>query len=70
MAGVDGEAVKVLREKDGYTAVAFAKANDISLSYLCDIESGRRQLKRAPHLIKKFAKTLGVPVSMITRGDP
>lgn len=64
---INGTALKVLREKDGYTAVAFAKEMGISLSYLCDIESGRRQLKRAPHLIKRFADTLNVPISMIER---
>lgn len=56
-----------MREKDGFTATAFAEKSGISLQYLCDIESGRRQLKRAPHLIKRFAEVLNVPVSTIER---
>lgn len=62
---IDGEALKVLREKDGWTAKAFAEESGISLQYLCDIEAGRRRLKRAPHLLNRFAEILKVPKSML-----
>jgi transcriptional regulator with XRE-family HTH domain len=62
---IDGAAVRVLREKDGYTATAFAEKLGISLTYLGDIESGRRTLKRNPELIGRIAETLNVPRSMI-----
>lgn len=68
---IDGAALKVLREKDGYTATAFAKALGISLTYLGDIEAGRRTLKRNPELIGRAADILNVPRSMIEhRGAP
>lgn len=64
---IDGSALRVLREKDGYTAVAFAEALGISLTYLSDIELGRRTLKRNPGLIGRAADLLNVPRSMIER---
>jgi len=67
---IDGAALKVLREKDGFTATDFANQLGISLSYLGDIETGRRRLKRNPALIKKAADLLNVPVSMIERRSP
>ena len=35
------------------------------MQYLCDIEEGRRTLKRNPGLIKRIAEALNVPTSMI-----
>lgn len=70
MAGVNGAAVKVLRDKDGQSATEFAKRLGISLSYLGDIEAGRSNLRRNPGLIKRIAEALNVPVSSIEkRGD-
>lgn len=67
---VDGQALKILREKDGYTATAFAEQLGISLTYLGDIEAGRRTLKRNPALIGKAADLLNVPRSMIEKRAP
>lgn len=67
---IDGQALRILREKDGYNATAFAKELGISLTYLGDIESGRRTLKRNPELIRKAADVLNVPASMIERRAP
>lgn len=64
---IDGPALRILREKDGYTATAFAKALGISLTYLGDIEKGKRSLKRNPELIGRAADLLNVPRSMIER---
>jgi transcriptional regulator with XRE-family HTH domain len=67
VAAIDGTALKILREKDGYTRTAFAETIGISLSYLCDIEEGRRTLKRNPELLGRFADALNVPRSMLER---
>lgn len=62
---IDGSAVKILRTKDGFGRTEFAEKVGISCQYLCDIEEGRRLLKRNPGLLKKIAETLNVPMSMI-----
>lgn len=67
---IDHEALGILREKDGYSAAAFAKEAGLSLSYYCRIESGERTLKRNPALIKRFAELLNVPTSMLERRAP
>lgn len=67
---IDGSALKILREKDGYSLSAFALKVGVSLSYLMDIESGRRTLKRNPGLIKRMAEALDVPMSMISTHAP
>lgn len=62
---INGAALKILREKDGSSRTEFAKQAGISLQYLCDIEEGRRTLKRNPGLIKSLAEVLNVPTSML-----
>lgn len=66
---IDGAALRILREKDGFTATAFAKELEISLTYLSDIELGRRTLKRNPDLITRAARLLNVPTSMLEHRD-
>lgn len=63
---INGEALRLLRERTGWKAADFAAAADISLQYLCDIEAGRRKLKRNPELIRTFAQLLEVPTPMIS----
>lgn len=67
MAAIDGEHVRIIRERNGDTCSALADRLGISLTYLSDIELGRRTLKRSPGLVKKIAEELGVPTSMIER---
>lgn len=67
---IDGAALRILREKDGASRTQFAALIGISMEYLCDIEAGRRTLKRNPGLVKKIAETLNVPTSMIERRAP
>lgn len=64
---VNTEALKVLREKDGRSSASMAEALGISLQYYCDIEAGRRTLKRTPALISRMAEVLNVPRSMLER---
>lgn len=67
---IDGAAVKVIREKDGASRTEFANRVGISMTYLCDIEEGRRTLKRNPGLIKRIAEGLGVPTTMVQKSAP
>lgn len=39
------------------------------MQYLCDIESGRRLLKRNPDLIRRMASLLKIPTSMLSMGE-
>lgn len=61
------QALRVLREKDGHTLKSLAAACEPPLTkgYLCDLEQGRR-LGNAP-LIKRLAKALNVPVSVLEK---
>lgn len=63
---VDGEAVKILRERSGIRRDDFAERIGKSESYLRDIETGRRMLKRNHALIIRIAVELDVPVRMVT----
>ena len=38
--------LRVIREKDGYSLTSLAKAADMSLGYLSDLENGRREPSR------------------------
>lgn len=62
---IDGAAVRILREKTGASRSQFASDLGISLQYLCDIEDGRRLVKRNPGLIKRIAGLLDVPTYMV-----
>jgi transcriptional regulator with XRE-family HTH domain len=69
---IDGAALRILRERSGFSAKAFADQVGISPQYLCDIEVGRsgRTLKRNPGLVKRMAEALDVPVTMIAHRAP
>ena len=64
---IDPLALRVLREKDGQSKKALADAAGMTLSYYCDIESGRRTLKATPERILQLARALNVPVSMLEK---
>lgn len=70
MTTINGSAVQILREKDGNSRTEFATRLGISMQYVCDIEAGRRTLKRNPGLIKRIAGALNVPTSMIEHRVP
>lgn len=57
--------LRVIREKDGHTLSSLAKAADMSLGYLSDLEKG----KRAPSapITKRLAVALNVPVSVLEK---
>ena len=53
----------------GFTAARLAEEVGISRTYLADILSGRRTLKRNPDLRHRIAKALDVPYKWIENGD-
>lgn len=57
--------LRVLREKDGHSLTSLAKAADMSLSYLSDLENGRREPNA--RMTKKLAQALNVPVSVLEK---
>lgn len=57
--------LRVLRERDGHTLTSLAKEAGISLSYLSDLENGRRWPN--PRMTKKIADALHVPYSVIIK---
>lgn len=66
---IDGQAVYILRTRTGIRPSVFAQRIGKSESYLRDIESGRRLLKRNTALVFLIAGELDVPVRMVTIGD-
>jgi transcriptional regulator with XRE-family HTH domain len=57
--------LRVLREKDGHSLTSLARAADMSLGYLSDLENGKREPNA--RMIKKLAVALNVPVSMLEK---
>ena len=55
----------MIREKDGYSLTSLAKAADMSLGYLSDLENGRREPNAT--VTKKLAVALNVPVSVLEK---
>lgn len=57
--------LRVIREKDGHSLTSLAKAADMSLGYLSDLENGKRE-PSAP-ITKKLARALNVPLSVLEK---
>jgi len=57
--------LRVLREKDGHSLTSLAAAADMSLSYLSDLENGRREPNA--RMTKKLAQALNVPISVLEK---
>lgn len=66
---VDPVALRREMAKEGVTPKAFAAQLGVSLSYMCDILSGRRRVKRNPVLIRRMADALNCRVSTICVSD-
>lgn len=62
---IDGTHLATIRKKDGQTQQQLATAAGISVSYLCDIEKGRRDAK--PEVLARLAAALNVPKSLIEK---
>lgn len=66
---VNGEALRAIREAQGWSKSRLAAKAEISLPYLRDLEKGRRK-GRNPAIVKMLAKALNVPTAAITRRSP
>lgn len=60
----NGAAIKAIRQARGWRTNAFARAIDISPSYLSNIEAGRKGA--LPETLDRIAAALGVPVAAIS----
>lgn len=65
MAGIDHESLTKAMQKAGMTPTQLAGELGLSLQYVCDIQKGRRKLKRRPDLVKEIAEKLDVPTHWI-----
>jgi transcriptional regulator with XRE-family HTH domain len=59
----NGEAIKALREANGWRLSKFATAVMISHGALSNIEANRRNA--SPEVLRRIADTLGVPLAAI-----
>lgn len=57
--------LRVIRTKDGHSLSSLARAADMSLGYLSDLENGKREPSAS--ITKKLAETLKVPVSVLQK---
>ncbi len=57
--------LRVIREKDGHSLTSLAKAAEMSLSYLSDLENGQREPNA--RMTKKLAQALNVPISVLEK---
>lgn len=64
---IDPDRLKRAADLAGFNQAQLADAAGISKQYLCDIQAGRRTLKRNPRLVQTIAKALDVPVDWILR---
>jgi transcriptional regulator with XRE-family HTH domain len=61
---VNGATVRALRDALGHRLGDFAGLVNASVPHLSNIEAGRKQ--PSPHLTRKIAEQLGVPIAAIT----
>lgn len=61
---VNGEALRAIREAQGWTKSRLAAEAGISLPYLRDLEKGRRK-GRNPQVVRALAQALKVPTAAI-----
>lgn len=69
MTAIDAKALRKEMDRAGVRPKEFAVDLGISLSYLCDIQAGRRRLERNPVLIRRIADSLDCRVSTILLGS-
>jgi transcriptional regulator with XRE-family HTH domain len=65
VAGIDHHSLTKAMEKAGMSPKQLADELGLSLQYVCDIQKGRRKLKRRPDLVKEIAEKLDVPIHWI-----
>lgn len=65
MGAIDHGALVKAMDRAGVTPAQLAASTGKSLSYICDITKGRRNLRRNPALRLEIAKALDCPVHWI-----
>ena len=70
MPAIDHEALRKVMDLAQITPTQLSKELHVSLTYVGDITSGRRTLKRSPELRSKIAKAVNVPIHWIERPTP
>jgi transcriptional regulator with XRE-family HTH domain len=65
MSAIDPDALVKAMDVSGVTPKQLADELSISLTYVGDLRSGRRSLKRNPELRRRIAKALNVPIHWI-----
>ena len=63
---INGEALKAIRQLNGYGLKELADASGVSMSYICEIEKGTKKRVRPP-MAKRLADACGVPVAALGR---
>ena len=61
MSGINATDLLLAMDRAPMTTSQLARSVGVSLSYMCDITSGRRNLKRNPALRRRIAIALNVP---------
>lgn len=69
MAAISPEGLSRVMDMAPMTPKQLADKTGMSLTYTCDIISGRRTLKRNPELRRKIAEVLRVPQHWIEHHD-
>ncbi len=64
---LNGETVRIIRERTGIRSGAFARRIDLDPGYFSKIEHGKRQ--PSPLIVRRIAHGLGVSVEAITYPD-
>lgn len=65
---INGEAVRILRERSGYSISELGRMTGIDRSAVTRIEAGER--RGTPAQAKAFATALKVPIVMLIVSDP
>ena len=69
MSAIDSKNLQKAMELSGVTPKRLADELQMSLTYVGDLTSGRRTLKRNPELRIRIAKVLNVPIHWIERAS-
>jgi transcriptional regulator with XRE-family HTH domain len=63
-----GKIIRLIRTADGLAQGAVAERLNVSRTYLCQIENGRKQPSLS--FLKNFSEQFSVPLSLLVFGEP
>lgn len=64
---INGEVLRIIRERSGYSGAKLAEECELSPQHLSDIELGKRNA--SPAVAKRLAKVLDVPLMTLVRRE-